>query len=298
MSLGIVRQFEEILSRVAPYMAGTVEKARLRFGAEWEQQFTETLSRIFAHDMPALELAIKGYVRFSLEATKLQKRFERERVYAPKTYDEAAAEVYHNEDYMNSLYIPGILLSHYLWPHHYCQLQFFHEAFAPILQGATDKRFCDIGIGSGFYSRQMLMVSPDVRGAAFDISEPALRYAKTHLEKFGVADRWVSERRNIVDQPPAGSWPFLVSVEVLEHLDDPLGFLKCLRQMLQPDGRGFITAAITAPNADHIYLYNCWEEVRDQLQEAGFTVLSHQEDLAYSPRADEPVPRLAAFIVR
>jgi 2-polyprenyl-3-methyl-5-hydroxy-6-metoxy-1,4-benzoquinol methylase len=86
-------------------------------------------------------------------------------------------------------------------------------------------------------------------------------------------------------------------VEVLEHLEKPVAFLKVLRRMLQDGGKAFITAAITAPNEDHIYLYNEVGDVEAQLLEAGFSVLDFQEDIAYEPKKDEPVPRLAAFIV-
>ena len=102
----------------------------------------------------------------------------------------------------------------------------------------------------------------------------------------------------MITNPPEKSWPFLLSVEVLEHLEDPLSFIRQLRAMLAPGGRGFITAALTAPNEDHIYLYNSCDEIIEQLQTAGFEVISHVEEAAYKPRGDEPVPRIAAFIVK
>lgn len=291
-----IARFEAAMARRAPFMAGTVAKGRARFGPEWEEGFEETLQRLFAGD-DAMELALKGYVGFSLEMAKLQKRFERERVYAPKTYDEASAEVYHNEAYMTSLYMPGILLSHYLWMHYFSQLQYFHRAFAPYVRAAADRSFCEIGVGSGFYGRQMLSLAPDVRGHAFDISEHPLRYTARHLERFGLLERWIGTRRDVVADPPGEVFPFLVTADVLEHLEDPLTFLRRLRTMLRPGGTGFITTVITSANTDHIYLYNSWEEIRDQIVEAGFRVLDHQEDIAYEPKGDEPVPRLAAFIV-
>jgi len=297
-----IARFEAALARAAPFMAGAVHKGRARFGREWEDAFEEFLSRFFADDAAAMELAIKGYVGFSLEMAKLQKRFEKERVYAAKTHAEAAAQVYHNEEYVNSLYAPGILLSHYLWLHYFNQLRWFHRRFAPLVLEAADRRFCEVGVGSGFYSRQLLSVAPDVRGHAFDISAHALDYTGRHLERFGVRERWTGTRRDVIADPPPiespdEAWPFIVSADVLEHLEDPPAFLRSLRRMLRPGGTGFIATVITSANTDHIYLYNSWEEIRDQLVDAGFRVLDHQEDIAYEPRADEPVPRLAAFLV-
>ena len=125
-----------------------------------------------------------------------------------------------------------------------------------------------------------------------------MSYARRQIECFDFANRWRGHIRDVVSDPPDETWPFLVSVEVLEHLEDPAAFLKALRRMLQRGGRGFITAAITAANADHIYLYNNCDEVIAQLKEGeGFELVEYQEEIAYAPRRDEPVPRLGAFIV-
>lgn len=292
-----VERFEKILTKKAPYMANAVQKGRA-FSPTWETQFEETLGRIFGNDDQRMEKATKGYVCFALDATRLQKRFEKERVYVPKTYDEAASAVYHNADYMRDLYLPGILLSQYLWPHHFHQQQFFHKRFMPLVQQAKNPRFADVGIGTGFFSRLALAGAPQATGMGFDISDHSLAYAQMQVKSFGFQDRWRCEKRNIITDPPAEKFPFVISVEVLEHLEDPVSFIKGLRNMTAPGGYGFITAAITAPNEDHIYLYNNCEEVIKELNLGGWDVVEYQEDLAFQPRADEPVPRIGAFIVR
>jgi SAM-dependent methyltransferase len=292
-----LEKFERILAQVAPYMASAVEKGRDAFGENWERQYEETLGTLFNDDEARLIAAARGYVRFALDALRLQKRFEIERVYLPKTYDEAARAVYHNKEYMDTLYLPGILLSHYLWPHHYRQLCYFHREFMPRALRVGGGRFLDVGVGTGFYSRQTLAAAPEITGTAYDISDHSLAYARAHVAAFGFAARWRGEIRNLITDPPTETWPCIVSVEVLEHLDDPLAYLKAARGRLAEGGLGFITAAITAPNEDHIYLYNDYREVAAQLEAAGFSIQDFQEDLAYEPKADEPVPRLAAFIV-
>jgi SAM-dependent methyltransferase len=292
-----IDRFDRMMKSFAPYMGGTVRKAREAFGERWAGRFSETLDRIFGDDPRRLEMAMQGYVRFALEATKLQKRFEKGRRYIAKTYAEAASEVYHNESYMMDLYLPGILLSHYLWPHHYRQLNYFHERFMPRIHSSPTKLFYDVGIGTGFYSRQTLAGEPNARGIAFDISDFSLRYAKMQINAFGLGGRITFEKRDIIENPPQEQAPFLITVEVLEHLEDPVTFLKGLRAMLRPGGQAFITTALTAPNADHIYLYTVCAEVVDQLQAAGFVVEEYREERAYEPRKDEPVPRIAAFIV-
>lgn len=297
MSNNKVQALDEILGRVAPYMSNTVSKQKSLFQAPWEKDFNHAIEKMFGGDLHKLENAVKGYVRFALDATRLQKRFEKTRQYDHKTYEEAAKSVYHNEDYMNSLYLPGIFLSHYLWPHHYQQLQFFLEDFKPLVLELKKPEFCDVGVGTGFYSRQMLEIYDQTYGNGFDISVSSLNYSKMQVNAFGYGERWLGENRDIINNTPQKQWDFLLSIEVLEHLEDPVTFLKSLRKMLKKGGYGFISAALTAANEDHIYLYNTIEEVISQLNEAGFKVLKFREDKAYEPKSDEPVPRNAAFIV-
>ena len=292
-----VSQFEAAMGSIAPFMLPSLKRQRDTFGDEWVQQFGTTLSRLVATSDERLISAVRGYVNFALDGMRLQKKFEKKLEYENKSYLDASNAVYQNKEYMFGMYLPGILLSHYLWPHHYRQFQFYQRSFLPSFASAPVAEFCDIGPGTGFYSRQLLTASPRAEGWAFDMSPSSLEYSATQLAAFGVASRWHEEIRDIVLDTPARQWPFLVCIEVLEHLEDPLAFLKALRKMLMPGGRGLISAAVTAPNEDHIYLYNSGFEVRAQIEEAGFVVLDSQEDPAYTPKGAEPVPINAAFVV-
>ena len=290
-------RFEAKMREVAPFMLPSLFRQRETFGQTWADQFGETLARFIAITDDRLTSATKGYVNFALDGMRLQKKFEKTRSYDNKTYAEASKAVYQNKEYMFGMYLPGILMSHYLWPHHYRQFQFYERAFLPRIRGASIKEFCDIGPGTGFYSRQILTAEPQSQGWAFDLSPSSLEYSEQQVVAFGANDRWHKELRDIVLHTPERQWPFLVCIEVLEHLEDPLTFLKGLRAMLAPGGAGLISAAVTAPNEDHIYLYNSADEVRSQIEAAGFSVVAEQVDPAYAPKASEPVPINAAFIV-
>ena len=296
-AVAAVTRFEAAMAEIAPFMLPSFRRQRELFGGIWEERFGTTLERFVATTEEDLRRAVRGYVNFAIDGMRLQKRFEQTRCYEPKTYQDAAQAVYHNEDYMFGLYLPGILLSHYLWPHHYRQMLFFEQAFLPRFFAAPSREFCDIGPGTGFYSRQLLTAAPDAAGWAFDISRSALEYSRRQVAAFDAANRWHSESRDVVANPTTRRWPFLVCIEVLEHLEDPMTFLKALQNMLVDGGTGILSAAVTAPNEDHIYLYNSFDEVREQIIEAGFQVVAGQEDRAYLPRAGEPVPINAAFIV-
>lgn len=276
---------------------GLIGRALAEFGPAWQHDIEGTLAALFA-DPEALAAATKGYVAFAFDAMRRQKSFEATRQYPNKTYAEAASEVYFNPQHMLAEYLPGLLLSHFLWPHHYRQLQFFDQAFVAPMRLAGGSRFAEVGVGTALYSQRLLAALPAATGDGYDISPSSCAFATSHLARQGCAARYQLHEQDILARP-IPPVPWLVCVEVLEHLEDPVGFLRALRAALQPGGRAFITAALNAAHADHIYLYRSADEVLQQLQAAGFVLEQSLLAAAYAPpAAGVPVPMAAAFVVR
>lgn len=289
---------DEVLTTEAPFIAGVISKQVDRFGSSWIDAFERDLSIFFADNVEGLRTATRGYIRFALDGMLLQKRFDKAGEYEAKTYEQASLEVYQNEKYMHSLYLPGIYLSHFLWRHHYLQQLFFAERFVPLVRKHGGTKFYDVGVGTGFYSRECLRQLPELTGHGFDLSSHSLSYTRKMVDAFGLSSRYQASLQDVLANPPKEQAPFLINIEVLEHLEDPLSFLKGLYRMLAPGGLGLIAAAVTAPNADHIYLYRSAQEVVDQVQQAGFNVIEFRDDAAYDPRTpQESVPRNALLLV-
>lgn len=279
------------------FSADIVDRAYSAFGDDWAQVFEEALGRMF-HTAEERAAAIRGYAAFAMTSLRLQARFELSGEYKSKTYAQAAAEVYHNEAYMQAEYLPGLFLSHYLWPHHYRQVQFFETAFLEYLRVAGIDRFVEVGVGTGLYSRLALQRLPGTVGEGIDISVSSQRFAERQMAAFDLGDRYAVRLEDATVDTPAASAPALICVEVLEHLEDPTAFLRALRRVLAPTGKAFITAALNAAHTDHIYLYRSPAEVEAQLIAAGFVVEQYWVGQAYAPpRAGVPVPLAAAFVV-
>lgn len=276
--------------------AGLIARAQTAFGAPWLQAFDALLQGFFDSDA-ALAAAARGYSAFAMDAMRRQKAFEASGCYPDKRHAEAAAEVYFNSRHMHDEYLPGLLLSHYLWPHHVRQLQFFEQAFVAPMRLAGGTCFAEVGVGTGLYSRLLLQALGGASGTGYDISPSSCEFAALQMQRFGVGHRYTLRQQDVIDMP-MDPVPWLVCVEVLEHLDDPLPFLRALHGALQPGGRAFITAALNAAHADHIHLYRHPDAVLADLQAAGFVLEQGWSGAAYAPpRPGVPVPMAAAFVV-
>jgi 2-polyprenyl-3-methyl-5-hydroxy-6-metoxy-1,4-benzoquinol methylase len=289
--------FYRVVADGAPLFYKNCEKVFATFGDEWARDLDAHLERLFGCDEEAYRKAVQGYAKFSLSAMRLQARFNKTRRYEEQSYEDACRNVYQNRQFMAEVYLPGIFVSQFLWQHHYRQIQFHRERFLPLLEGAADRRFYDVGTGTGFYSVQALQRLPGFHGYGIDTSPHAREFTERHVKAWGFGGAYTPMD---VDITTAELEPVscVQSIEVLEHLADPEEFLRHLRKMLRPGGYGFIAAAITAPEDDHIYLYWTPEDVIRQLNAAGFEVLEHREEAGYEGRPGEIIPKVSAFIVR
>ncbi len=280
-----------------PYMASAVGNNLDAFGVEWAEDI-EDLLRIMAPTAGELERAVEGYVRYSLAVIKRQVLFDVDGGYPDKRFLEIAAEFYKDAGYIESRHLPGLLLSRYLWSKHYSQGRFFASTFIQdmIARKATD--FIDAGTGTGLLSRRILTAMPGITGIGFDVSPACKRFAEDHAARFQVGERYEVQVADLSLATPAVQSDWLVSAEVLAHLEEPTDFLLQLRRMLRPGGKGYITATINAAEVDHIYLYHHPGEVKELLATVGFGVEQYQSVAAYKPRdADLAPPEVVAFIV-
>ncbi len=296
MSLEALTLFQQQLFQHAPIFRKTFLDVQASFGRPWEVEFDQHLDHLFGRDENAHRKAIRGYSRFAIDAMRLQRVFNKTKKYEDQSYEDACENVYMNSDYMMDLYLPGIFVSHFLWRHHYRQFNYYKDRFLPLLNRIDDRRFYEVGTGTGFYTAQIFRHEPRFQGYGIDISPHSRQFTLNNVRGWGFESSFSSLDTNIIGanfEP----LPCIQCIEVLEHLSDPQTFLDHLRKMLRPGGHGFITAALTAPNADHIYLYWTPQEVIAQLEAAGFAVNDYVEELAYEAPPGEIVPKVAAFIV-
>ena len=76
------------------------------------------------------------------------------------------------------------------------------------------------------------------------------------------------------DQPQA--YDLVTMIELLEHLADPVAYLKKTSQVLRHGGLAYLTFAIRMPQIDHLYDFGSIDECRGLLDQAGLTILHEQ----------------------
>ena len=153
---------------------------------------------------------------------------------------------------MSGVYLPALYLTHYLWPHHYRFKNWVTNYFCPLLNDRTDYTFADVGVGTGFYSNLILRNSKNINGVGYDVSDASMEFSRKLLElerlKTGSTDEksFFPGKKHTVYA--------IVCIELLEHLEDPQELICKFYNSLKKNGKLY-SAALNAPNRDHIYLY-------------------------------------------
>jgi SAM-dependent methyltransferase len=292
-----IKRLLSLMEQTSRFASGSVNRALDEFGTTWDMDFSALLTNFYANDAD-LQNALKGYGAFVMDSMRRQKRFELERCYPVKSYAEASTEVYLNDDYMRRQYLPGLLLSHYLWPHHYRQIEYFKAFYLPWLHQQNVVEFAEVGVGTGIYSRLALQFLPQLRGIGVDISPLSLEFSATHVKSFGFSDRYSTLKQNVIEKPLDMRFRAVFCVELLEHLEDPTALLIGLKTLCAKDGKLFVTAALNAAHDDHIYLYRNPLEVLDQVDAAGLDLEHYFVANAYIPtKLGVPVPSALAMVL-
>lgn len=293
MSMTPLEVVETELKKNARHLMSAVEKSRDRFGDKWERDCNLIFGNAFFNENE-LRAATQGYVAFSNQGMRDQIAFQRSGQYRHSAFKDVADTVYFDAEYMFSKYLPGLLLSHLLWPHHYAQLSFYRDTVTKL----SPETFTEIGVGTGIYSLFTLLQFPSVKGVGVDLSETSLKFATNLLSQGNLLERYETKHCDITKSNVLDECDLLLSIELLEHLEDPIQFLQAVRLHIGFGGNAFVTAAINAAHADHIYLYKSAHEVESQLKQSGLKIVDSLFECAYEPRSrNELVPAIAAFHV-
>jgi SAM-dependent methyltransferase len=215
------------------------------------------------------ERGVRAYLALCQELNQEQFHFKKQGVYRTADARSAYADVYSDTARMTD-YIVGLLLSYLFWPSHYKMIAFFQDHLAR----RPPASLCEIGVGHGLLTREVLRAAPGARVTLVDISPASLAVARRLLAAFGIDASGVDFVLGdfLVDDTRFQPAELLVLGEVLEHVDDPGRFLARARTLLAPDGRVFMTTCANCPAPDHVYLFKDADEIRALVRASGLAI--------------------------
>jgi len=241
---------------------------------ELADAFFKKYLRILQLENKTLDYAIDCYLQMLADVTNETVEFLRTGKYTSTTFEEVNNRVYASPGIME-YYMHGLLMSQFLFKHHYQTLNFFINTLPYYVN--TTKSYLEVGVGHGLYlSKALDILDNKTTFTVVDISETSLRFAKHFIND----NRVEYNLRDIFDFNNDEKYDFITLGEVLEHVEDPLGLLLKLNDLLSDDGVLFFTTPTNAPAIDHIYLFNNVEEIRDIVRSAGFQIASEMSFLS------------------
>ena len=261
-----------------------------------QNQFDELLDLIFTYftrlniKPPSL---VKDYLKMVNDMRREGLYFLKFGKYSCKNQFMAYDKVYSNEEIM-SYYMNALLISQILWKHHFSMFNYFSKNLNTYFSSIDRINILDVGPGHGFFS---FIIKKAISGFnkidVVDISESSLMMTKRIVgNELGKIEY---HNTDIFNFSSSFKYDFIVLGEVIEHLDKPIEILRKLSNLLSDNGILWITTPTNAPTLDHVYLFNCKDEVIDLIRmseleiidSCGFYAEDVSEEIAINNRVTQ-----------
>lgn len=239
--------------------------------------FAESLSETLNHSLLRADedrlAAARAYNRTCMDVVQEQIRFRKTGRYLIESAEVAEQTVYSQKDRMR-YYLVGLLLSYLFWPNHYEMFQFFRQH----LDTLKVERCLEVGAGHGLFTAEVLRRFSAATLKLVDISETSIALAREMLATFGLDASRVQFIHSDYMKAPllAREFDFIIMGEVLEHVNNPLGFLARARYFLRSGGSLFLSTCVNCPAVDHVYHFHTVDEIRELIRASGLRILKEQ----------------------
>lgn len=234
-----------------------------------------------------LEYAVEAYLEMCRNMMKCQIEFMKTGRYTVPEHGEACREVYDNGERMKS-YMIGLAISQFLWRTHYEMFQCLRGALGRYCVAA--RSYLEIGPGHGLFLKEAVLQLPrDSEVTAVDISPVSIGITRSIMEYFLPEDVRVLYRTGDVLQLDClGRYDFVTMGEVLEHVNEPDRLLRRLHDLLNEQGRAFVSTCVNAPAIDHVYHFRHVDEIRALFGSCGLEI----EEERLLPVEDLPMSQI------
>lgn len=219
-----------------------------------------------------LEYAIDAYLNMCNMFFRAQMSFIRTGKYPEDSSDKAYENVYNDQKAMKS-YMIGLALSQYLWETHYKIFKFF-DSFISNNKNSISS-YLEIGPGHGLYLNKALdYLKEESSVTALDISPISINITKSIINYFKENRKVEYINQDMLKFDGNKKFDFIVMCEVIEHVNFPEKLLLKMGELLSENGKAFISTCVNCPAVDHVYHFKFVEEIREMLENTGFTIES------------------------
>ena len=205
------------ISERNPIHTKKLNKTLPSLGDTYNRRAEEFLTRyesLLLQDGKNLDFAIDCYLRMLTDITMETLRFLETGEYGSKSFEEVNRRVYADPEVME-YYMHALLLSQFLWKHHYEMFGFFADELAK--RKSSVKNYLEVGGGHGLQVAEATKIlASDSRFTVVDISPTSLNIARRLVND----DRVNFVLSDIFQYKPEGKFDFITLGEVLEHIKD------------------------------------------------------------------------------
>jgi 2-polyprenyl-3-methyl-5-hydroxy-6-metoxy-1,4-benzoquinol methylase len=244
-----------------------ISKNLNKFDKAYYERANEFLAKyeyLLQNENKTLEYSIDCYLQMIADVNYESVQFLKTGEYTSKSFVEVNQRVYNNPEVME-YYMHGLLLSQFLWSHHYDILLYFNKIISS--NKNSIQNYLEIGGGHGLYiSEAIQVIGEKTNYDLVDISKSSISIAKKMINNEQV--NYILS--DVFEYFPEYKYDFITMGEVLEHVEDPIALLKKLHTLLKDNGKVFITTPTNAPAIDHIFLFQNTDHIRQIISEAGF----------------------------
>jgi SAM-dependent methyltransferase len=147
------------------------------------------------------------------------------------------------------------------------------------------RRILDAGCGRGTFSVELAKAHPEAEIVGVDLDEEILSKGEYIAEKAGIGNLRF-QAADVTALPFEGEFDLVVSVDNLEHVEDDVAAMRCLRRALREDGRLVVHVpgyyrrwpvfkkSVNFDVPGHMRPGYLIEELEEKLAQAGFAVES------------------------
>jgi 2-polyprenyl-3-methyl-5-hydroxy-6-metoxy-1,4-benzoquinol methylase len=222
------------------------------------------------------DYAVGAYLKMCNDMMRCQVGFMKTGEYPVKQATDALENVYNNETEMQS-YMIGLALSQFLWSSHYAIFTFFKDALKKLSPSAHS--YLEIGPGHGLFLSQAMKLLKECRKfVTVDISATSIQITKSIMQHIfpGEADKVVYHINDMLDLSLEEKYDFISMGEVIEHVNFPDKLLEKLKDLLTPEGKGFVSTCVDCPATDHVYHFRSVDEIRDLISKCGLSIVDER----------------------